>query len=60
VDHLDTYVFARDHAPTSSTGLRGGTLMLLGAILFFVVISLTIVAGKLGAAPTDFPGSEAS
>jgi hypothetical protein len=32
--------------------------MFVGAILFFVVIGLTIVAGKRGAAPTDIPISE--
>ncbi|HEY7636953.1 MAG TPA: cbb3-type cytochrome c oxidase subunit I [Gemmatimonadales bacterium] len=36
----------------------GGTLMFVGAILFFVVIGLTIVAGKRGAGPTDIPISE--
>jgi cytochrome c oxidase subunit 1 len=36
----------------------GGTIMFVGAILFFIVIGLTVFAGKRGTAPTDIPISE--
>ncbi|HUH12775.1 MAG TPA: cbb3-type cytochrome c oxidase subunit I [Longimicrobiales bacterium] len=35
----------------------GGTLMFIGVMLFFVVIGLTIVAGKRGQEPVDVPVS---
>lgn len=35
----------------------GGTLMFIGVMLFFVVIGLTIVAGRKGAGPRDIPVS---
>lgn len=38
------------------TGI-GGTLMFLGVMLFFLVIGMTIVAGRRGAAPADIPVS---
>ena len=39
------------------TGI-GGTLMTVGAVLFFVVVLATIVIGKKGEAPKDIPISE--
>jgi cytochrome c oxidase subunit 1 len=36
------------------TGI-GGSIMFVGILLFFVVIGMTIVAGKKGAQPTDIP-----
>lgn len=36
----------------------GGSLMTLGAVLFFVVILATIFLGKKGAGPTDIPFAE--
>jgi cytochrome c oxidase subunit 1 len=42
--------------PGILTGI-GGTLMFIGVITFFVVIGLTVVAGKRGVAPTDVPVS---
>ena len=39
------------------TGI-GGTLMFLGLLLFFVIIAMTILAGKKGEAPRDIPWSE--
>jgi cytochrome c oxidase subunit 1 len=36
----------------------GGSLMFLGILLFFVVIALTVVAGRPGEAPTDVPVSQ--
>ncbi|MGD2069968.1 MAG: cbb3-type cytochrome c oxidase subunit I [Gemmatimonadota bacterium] len=39
------------------TGI-GGSLMTLGAVLFFVVIAMTIVAGRKGEGPDDIPVSE--
>ncbi|HEX6107332.1 MAG TPA: cbb3-type cytochrome c oxidase subunit I [Gemmatimonadales bacterium] len=43
--------------PGILTGI-GGTLMFVGVMLFFLVIGLTIVAGRRGAAPADIPVSE--
>lgn len=39
------------------TGI-GGSLMFIGVMLFFVVIGLTIVAGRRGGEPVDIPVSE--
>jgi cytochrome c oxidase subunit 1 len=39
------------------TGI-GGSLMFIGVMLFFLVIGLTIVAGKRGEQPADIPVSE--
>ena len=39
------------------TGI-GGTAMFVGLFLFFVVMLMTVVAGKKGAAPADVPWSE--
>ena len=39
------------------TGI-GGTLMTIGALLFFVVLIGTLVAGRKGAGPKDIPVSE--
>lgn len=36
----------------------GGTIMFLGIMLFFVVIALTLVAGKRGEQPADIPVSQ--
>jgi cytochrome c oxidase subunit I len=36
----------------------GGTLMAIGAVLFFVVLVGTVFAGKKGEGPTDIPWSE--
>ena len=36
----------------------GGTLMTLGALLFFVVLVMTVLAGEPGKAPADVPWSE--
>lgn len=36
----------------------GGSLMFVGIMLFFVVIGMTLVAGKKGAQPRDIPISE--
>jgi cytochrome c oxidase subunit 1 len=36
----------------------GGTLMFIGVMLFFLVIGLTIVAGRRGEQPSDIPVSE--
>jgi len=43
--------------PGILTGV-GGTLMFVGVMLFFVVIGLTVVAGRKGAEPTDIPVSD--
>jgi len=42
--------------PGILTGI-GGTLMFVGVMLFFVVIGLTLVAGRRGAQPRDIPVS---
>jgi cytochrome c oxidase subunit 1 len=39
------------------TGI-GGTLMFTGVILFFVVVGMTVIAGRRGEAPRDIPVSE--
>lgn len=39
------------------TGI-GGTLMFVGVMLFFLVVGLTIVAGRKGGAPADIPVAE--
>ncbi|HZD05355.1 MAG TPA: cbb3-type cytochrome c oxidase subunit I, partial [Longimicrobiales bacterium] len=39
------------------TGI-GGTLMTLAAVLFFVVIAMTVLTGEKGEAPTDIPVTE--
>ena len=39
------------------TGI-GGTLMTVGAVIFFLVIGMTIVAGKKGEGPKDIPFAE--
>jgi cytochrome c oxidase subunit 1 len=39
------------------TGI-GGTLMTVGAVMFFIVIGMTIVAGKKGEGPKDIPFAE--
>ncbi|NJL28990.1 MAG: cytochrome C oxidase subunit I [Thermoanaerobaculia bacterium] len=36
----------------------GGTVMFVGLFLFFIVIAMTIVAGRKGGAPKDVPFSE--
>lgn len=45
------------HLGGALTGI-GGTLMFIGVMLFFVVIGLTIVAGRRGEHPRDIPVSE--
>jgi cytochrome c oxidase subunit 1 len=39
------------------TGI-GGTLMTVGAVMFFIVIVMTVVAGKKGEGPKDIPFAE--
>ena len=39
------------------TGI-GGTLMTVGALLFFVILLMTVVKGEKGKAPADIPWSE--
>ena len=39
------------------TGI-GGTLMTVGAVMFFIVIVMTVVAGKKGEGPRDIPFAE--
>ncbi len=39
------------------TGI-GGTMMFLGILFFFVVVGVTVVAGRKGAGPKDIPWSE--
>jgi len=39
------------------TGI-GGSLVVIGLVLFLLVIVMTIVAGKRGEEPTDIPVSE--
>jgi cytochrome c oxidase subunit I len=36
----------------------GGSIMTLGALLFFVVLGMTLLAGRKGAAPRDIPFAE--
>ncbi len=36
----------------------GGTLMFVGILMFFIVIAVTVVAGRKGGAPADIPWSE--
>jgi cytochrome c oxidase subunit 1 len=52
-----TYYSPDWRLPGILTGI-GGTIMFVGVMLFFVVIGLTVVAGKRGGAPTDIPVSE--
>lgn len=42
--------------PGILTGI-GGTLMFVGVMLFFIVVGLTLVAGRRGAQPVDIPVS---
>lgn len=42
------------HTPGIWTGV-GGTMMFIGVLLFFVVIGVTIVAGRKGEGPRDVP-----
>ncbi len=51
--HKDSWALAG-----ALTGI-GGTLMTLGALLFFVVIVMTIWTGRRGEGPTDIPFAEA-
>ncbi len=39
------------------TGI-GGTLMTIGAVMFFVVIAMTLLVGKKGEGPKDIPFAE--
>ncbi len=36
----------------------GGSLMFLGILLFFVVVAMTVLRGRVGSAPVDIPISE--
>jgi heme/copper-type cytochrome/quinol oxidase subunit 1 len=51
-----TYYDPAWHLAGILTGI-GGTLMFTGMILFFLVIALTIVAGRRGGQPADVPVS---
>jgi cytochrome c oxidase subunit 1 len=52
-----TYFSPEWRLPGILTGI-GGTLMFVGVMLFFVVIGLTIAAGRRGEQPGDIPVSE--
>lgn len=52
-----TYYDPAWRLPGILTGV-GGTLMFTGVMLFFLVIGLTLVAGRRGEQPTDIPVSE--
>ena len=52
-----TYYSSEWRLPGLLTGV-GGTLMFIGVMLFFLVIGLTIVAGRRGEQPSDIPVSE--
>ena len=52
-----TYDLPAWHLGGILTGI-GGTIMFVGVMLFFLVIGMTIVAGRPSAAPTDVPVSE--
>jgi len=52
-----TYDSAAWKLPGALTAI-GGTLMFIGLLLLFVVIGLTIVAGRRGEVPADIPISE--
>jgi len=53
-----TYTSDAWRLPGILTGI-GGTMMFIGVALFFIVIGLTIVAGRRNAAPRDIPISQA-
>jgi cytochrome c oxidase subunit 1 len=36
----------------------GGTMMFVGVLLFFLVIGLTVIAGRKGEGPKDIPVSQ--
>lgn len=52
-----TYFSPEWRLPGILTGI-GGTLMFIGVMLFFLVIGLTIAAGRRGEQPGDIPVSE--
>jgi cytochrome c oxidase subunit 1 len=52
-----TYFQPEWRLPGILTGV-GGTLMFIGVMLFFVVIGLTIIAGRRGEQPQDIPVSD--
>jgi cytochrome c oxidase subunit 1 len=52
-----TYFAPEWRLPGILTGV-GGTLMFIGVMLFFLVIGLTIAAGRRGEQPADIPVSE--
>lgn len=52
-----TYFSDSWRLPGLLTGI-GGTMMFIGVMLFFLVIGLTIVAGKKGGEPMDVPVAE--
>ncbi len=52
-----TYDSPSWHLPGILTGI-GGSIMFLGVMMFFVVILMTILAGKRGEQPADIPVSQ--
>jgi cytochrome c oxidase subunit 1 len=52
-----TYYDPAWRLPGMLTGV-GGTLMFIGVMLFFLVIGLTVLAGRRGEQPADIPVSE--